>query len=73
MDGLISPSSFDDDVAMERGRLMTAQALANNPDQLKRGIDKFGLEYMQMRYPEVFRKPSTFGRILDRIKISLIG
>jgi hypothetical protein len=70
---MVSPSSFDDQVAMERGRLMTAQALANHEDQLRRGIDKFGLEYMQQRYPEAFRKPSEFGRILDKLKISLLG
>ena len=33
---MLSPSSFDEDAARERGRLLAVQAIAHNPDQKKR-------------------------------------
>ena len=62
---MLSPSSFDDDVAREKGRLLAAQAIAHNPDQKKRVEDMFGIEYCKRRFPEAYR--SGFGRILDKI------
>ena len=62
---MLSPSSFDDDVAREKGRLLAAQAIAHNPDQKKRVEDAFGVDYCKRRFPEAYR--SGFGRLLDRI------
>lgn len=50
-----SPSSFDDDIAKERGRLIAAHAIANNADQRKRVEDAFGLQYCMMRWPEAYQ------------------
>lgn len=61
-------SSFDDKIAMEKGRLLAAQALAHNPEQRKRFEDKFGIEYAKQRYPEVYA-PSPFEvPIVDKIQ-----
>lgn len=62
---MINPSSFDDNIAREKGRLLAAQAIAHNPDQKKRVEDIFGKDYVMRRLPEAYR--SGFGRLLDRI------
>jgi len=62
---MLNPSSFDDDVAREKGRLLAAQAIAHNPDQKKRVEDIFGVEYCKRRFPEAYR--SGFGKVLDKI------
>ncbi len=62
---MLNPSSFDDNIAREKGRLLAAQAIAHNPDQKKRVEDMFGVEYCKRRFPEAYR--SGFGRILDKI------
>ncbi len=62
---MISPSSFDDSIAMEAGRRLAARAIAENPEQRKRVEDAVGLEYAMHLYPEAYR--SGFGKFLDRI------
>ena len=62
---MLNPSSFDDNIAREKGRLLAAQAIAHNPDQRKKVEDLFGVEYCKRRFPEAYR--SGFGRILDKI------
>ena len=62
---MLNPSSFDDDAARERGRLLAVQAIAHNPDQKKRVEDMFGVDYCKRRFPEAYR--SGFGKILDKI------
>ena len=62
---MINSSSFDDNIAREKGRLLAAQAIAHNPEQKKRVEEMFGKEYVKQRLPEAYR--SGFGRILDRI------
>ncbi len=47
-------SSFDDDVARERGRLAAARAIIENPDQRKNVEEAFGLTYCQIRWPEAY-------------------
>jgi hypothetical protein len=49
-------SSFDNDVAKERGRLFAARAIIENPEQRIRGEIAFGLNYMKARYPEAYRR-----------------
>jgi hypothetical protein len=62
---MIPASSFDDDVAREKGRLLAAQAIAHNPDQKKKVEDLYGVDYCKRRFPEAYK--SGFGRVLDRI------
>lgn len=62
---MISPSSFDDQVAYEKGRLLAAQALAYDPIKRKECEEIFGKAYVMQRLPEAYR--SGFGRLLDRI------
>ena len=68
---VIPASSFDDvDIAAERGRLLAAQAIATDPEAMKRVVSAYGLAYVKNRYPEAFAGSSRFGRILDRLKFS---
>ena len=69
----VSASSFDDAVAMERGRLLAAQAMANNPEQKKTVEAVYGVEYCKRRYPEVYQATlqSGIGKLFDRMKIFL--
>ena len=65
----VSLSAIDDEVAAERGRLLAAQAIANNPDQKKRVEDTYGVAYCQRRWPEAYR--GRVGRFFDRMSIFL--
>ena len=51
----VSASSFDDAMAAERGRLLAAQAMANNPEQKKTVEAVYGVEYCKRRYPEAYQ------------------
>ena len=69
----VSASSFDDAVAAERGRLLAAQAIANNPEQRKTVEAVYGVDYCKRRYPEVYQATlrSGIGRLLDNMRIFL--
>ena len=69
----ISASSFDDAMAAERGRLLAAQAIANNPEQRKTVEAVYGVDYCKRRYPEVYQATlrSGIGRLLDNMRIFL--
>ena len=69
----ISASSFDDAMAAERGRLLAAQAIANNPEQRKTVEAVYGVDYCKRRYPEVYQATlrSGIGKLFDRMKIFL--
>ena len=69
----VSPSSFDDTLAAERGRLLAAQAMVNNPEQKKTVEAVYGVDYCKRRYPEVYQTTmrSGIGKLFDRMKIFL--
>ena len=69
----VSASSFDDVMAAERGRLLAAQAIANNPEQRKTVEAVYGVDYCKRRYPEAYQSTlkSGIGRLLDNMKIFL--
>lgn len=69
----VSASSFDDVMAAERGRLLAAQAIANNPEQRKTVEAVYGVDYCKRRYPEVYQATlrSGIGRLLDNMRIFL--
>ena len=69
----VSPCSFDDRWAIRKAELLAAREIANNPEAMKRVVDKYGIDYVRERFPEAFQKPSRIGRLLDRIKFSLAG
>lgn len=52
--------------AAERGRLMTAHGMANDPDGRKRMEDTFGIEFCKVNYPECYR--SGWGKLLDKVR-----
>ena len=70
---LISVSSFDDTMARERGRLLAAQAMVNNPEQKKTVEAVYGVDYCKRRYPEVYQTTlrNGIGKLFDRMKIFL--
>jgi signal recognition particle subunit SEC65 len=70
---LVSVSSFDESVARERGRLLAAQAIANNPEQKKVVEAVYGIQYCRNRYPEAYYSTlkTGIGRLLDNMKIFL--
>lgn len=53
--------------AAERGRLLTAQLMADDPEAKKRGEEAFGVDFCRVQYPEAYR--SGFGRMLDRVRL----
>lgn len=69
----ISVSSFDDDVARERGRLLAAQAIANNPEQKRVVEATYGVAYVKNRYPEAYQSTlkSGIGGLFGRMKFFL--
>ena len=69
----VSASSFDDAMAAERGRLLAAQAMANNPEQKKTVEAVYGVDYCKRRYPEAYQSTlkTGIGRLLDNMKIFL--
>ena len=52
--------------AAERGRLMTAHKLAEDPEARKRVEEAYGVEFCKAQYPEAYR--GGFGRLLDRVR-----
>lgn len=44
----------------ERGRLMAAHEIANNPEARKRVEDEFGVEMTRANYPEAYRNAGIF-------------
>ena len=69
----ISASSFDDALAAERGRLLAAQAMANNPEQRKTVEAVYGVDYCKRRYPEAYQSTlrTGIGNLFDQWKIFL--
>ena len=69
----VSASSFDDAVAAERGRLLAAQAMVNNPEQKKTVEAVYSKEYCMRRYPEAYANPqkSGIGKLFDNMRIFL--
>lgn len=62
--------SFADPDAAERGRLLTAQLISNDPEARSRIEDGFGVEFCRQMYPEAYRniaRPGIAG-ILDRVR-----
>jgi hypothetical protein len=58
--------SGQDAVAAERGRLMAARAIAENPEQRAAVERACGIEYCKRTYPEAYR--SGFRNLLDHFK-----
>ena len=54
----------------ERGRLLAAQEIANNPEARKRVEDAYGVEFAKAQYPEAYRNTGQTGiaRILDAFR-----
>ena len=69
----VSPSSFDDTLAAERGRLLAAQAMVNNPEQKKVVEATYGEQFCRNRYPEAYysTRKTGIGRLFDNMKIFL--
>lgn len=53
-------------VASEKGRLMAARELASDSSKRRDLEDKWGVDLMMKRYPEIYW--GGFGNLLDRIK-----
>jgi hypothetical protein len=73
MEKRILPSTLDDRVAMEKGRLHVAHTLANDPDQRKLAEDRFeavglGRDYLRKHYPEAYQRTPFFRNLIDRIR-----
>jgi hypothetical protein len=68
----VRPSSVDDPIAMEKGRLFAARAIAADPEARKRVEDRYGVDYCIARYPEAYplhrRVSRYFRRVIARIK-----
>ena len=60
-------STIDDQVAAEKGRLLAAKAIAENPDQRKRVEDVLGVSYCKLRWPEAYRPTGEFQFPIDRL------
>lgn len=56
---LAHASSFDDQIAAERGRLFAARAIIENPEQRKTVESALGLRYCMMRWPEAYSNQET--------------
>lgn len=65
-DPQIRLSSIDDSIAMEKGRLLAAQAIAQSPEQRHRAEEKFGLAYCKQRWPEAYRPSPFLRRLIDK-------
>jgi hypothetical protein len=65
MDSEFPLSTVDDELARERGRVLAARAIAENPDQRKRIEATFGRDYCMRRYPECYA--AGFGAFLDKV------
>lgn len=64
-------SSFDDRVAMEKGRLMAAKVCAHNAEKRREVEERYGVEVIRQLYPEAYLSQSStaFGRFLEKIKL----
>jgi len=76
-DGFPLPSLCDPNVALEKGRLMVAQALAHDPEQRKLAEERFakmmgshekGMEVLRAKFPEAYAPEPFLKRIVDRLK-----
>ena len=52
--------------AAERGRLLSAQVIADDPVKRKAAEDRFGVEFCRANYPEAYQ--SGFSKILDTVR-----
>lgn len=55
--------------AAERGRLLAAMRIAEDPDSRKRVEEAYGVDFCKQMYPEAYR--TGFTKLLDRVKIAL--
>lgn len=53
---------------MEKGRLLAAKNMADDPEQRKRVEERLGLDYCKQRWPEVYAPSPFFKRIVDKIQ-----
>ena len=60
-----------DPVAAEKGRLVAANFISNDPEARKRVEDAYGVEFCKQMYPEAYR--TGFLRMLDKVRDSLPG
>lgn len=67
MEPLIQPSTHDDSVAMENGRLYAAWCIAEHPEQRKRVEEQFGVDFCRIRWPEAYRPEPFFKRAFAAI------
>ncbi len=58
-----------DPVAAEKGRLLAAHMILNDPEARERVESAYGVEFCRANYPEAYK--SGFLRFLDRIRISI--
>lgn len=61
-------STVDDRVAIRKGDLLAAKAIAENPDQRKRVEDAFGVEFCKRKWPEAYSPSPFFRRLIDKVK-----
>lgn len=56
--------------AAERGRLLAAHQMMNDPEARGRVEDVFGIEYCRQMYPEVYRDTGRPGlaKVMDRFR-----
>ena len=68
---MLSVSAFDDNLAAERGRLLAAQSMANNPEHRKTIEAQLGVNYCRLRWPEAYHSQwaTGIGRLFDRLFI----
>lgn len=59
--------------AAESGRLLAAQAIANDPETRKRVEDVYGIGMCRQMYPEVYAEKKVSGvvRFLDRVRAAI--
>jgi hypothetical protein len=64
-------SSFDDRVAMEKGRLMAAKVCAHDAEKRREVEERYGAEYIRQLYPEAYQAQNStaFGRFLEKVKL----
>ena len=65
---LILPSTYDDAVAEEKGRLLAAQNLARDPERRKQFEVMFGADFARNRYPEAYSPSPFFKRVIDKLQ-----
>ena len=59
-----------DPEAAERGRLLAAHQMLNDPETQKRVEDAFGVDYCRQMYPEVYRDTGRSGlaKVMDTFR-----